>query len=92
MTDTIDVLLKVPMFRDLNQKTLARVVKNCPGSWSFAAESVIVREGDEGVGFFLITDGHVEVTKDGRELTKLGTGDFFGEMALLDNFRRSATV
>lgn len=91
MTSTMDALLKVPMFRDLDKHTLARVEKMARER-TFAPGEVIVKEGDEGVGFFLVTEGSVEVSKDGAELTKLGAGEFFGEMALLDNFRRSATV
>lgn len=91
MTSTMDALLNVPMFRDLDTKTLRRV-ETIARERSFAAGDVIVKEGDEGVGFFLITEGNVEVTKDGKELTRLGASEFFGEMALLDNFRRSATV
>ncbi len=91
MTSTMDALLNVPMFRDLDTKTLRRV-ETIARERSFAAGDVIVKEGDEGVGFFLITEGNVEVTKDGKELIRLGASEFFGEMALLDNFRRSATV
>ena len=91
MASTTDALMNVPLFRDLNKKALARLEK-IARERSFAAGDVIVKEGDEGVGFFLITSGQVAVTRDRTELSRLGAGDFFGEMALLDNFRRSATV
>jgi len=91
MASKLDALMNVPMFKDLNKKTLSRLEK-IARERSFSAGDVIVKEGDEGVGFFLITSGTVAVTRDKHELNKLGAGDFFGEMALLDNFRRSATV
>jgi len=91
MASTTEALLKVPLFRDLNKKALSRLEK-IARERAFGAGDVIVKEGDEGVGFFLITSGQVAVTKDHTELSRLGAGDFFGEMALLDNFRRSATV
>ncbi|MEO6397925.1 MAG: cyclic nucleotide-binding domain-containing protein [Tepidiformaceae bacterium] len=91
MSSTMDALVQVPMFRDLNKKALERL-ERIARQRSFSAGDVIVKEGDEGVGFFLITSGKVTVTRDGRDLNSLGQGEFFGEMALLDNYRRSATV
>jgi len=91
MTDIYDALAKVPLFRDLNKKQLERLAK-IARERSFKAGDVIVKEGDEGVGFFMITDGHVDIARGGTKLATLGTGDFFGEMALIDNYRRSATV
>ena len=52
----------------------------------------IVHKGEAGVGFYLITDGTVEVRADGRVLSKLGPGEFFGEMSVLDGQPRSADV
>ena len=91
MTSTMDALQHVPMFRDLNKKALERIEK-IARERSFKAGDVIVKEGDEGVGFFLVVSGKVTVTKEGHALGNLHDGDFFGEMALLDNYRRSATV
>ncbi len=51
-----------------------------------------MREGESGVGFYLIVGGSAEVRRDGRALTKLARGQFFGEMGLLDQQPRSADV
>ncbi len=91
MTSTLDLLAKVPLFRDLPRKTLERLDRIAVAR-SFKTGDDIVKEGDQGAGFFLITDGKVEVLKGGRQINTLGSGDFFGEMALLDNYPRSATV
>src|SRR3989442_12178393 len=53
---------------------------------------VIAREGDTGIGFFLITDGGADVSVGGKTKAKLGPGDFFGEFSLLDRGPRTATV
>ena len=81
----------VPLFKDLNKKALDRLEKAARDR-TFKAGETIVSQGDEGVGFFMITDGSVKVTRDGRELATLGPGQWFGEQALLDNYRRGATV
>ena len=54
--------------------------------------AAIFREGEEGVGFFLITRGKVDIKRGDTGIAEIGNGGFFGEMALLDNHRRSATV
>ncbi len=52
----------------------------------------IVNEGDPGELFFIIKEGTVSCSQGGRELRRLGKGDFFGEMALLYECPRLATV
>ncbi len=88
---TADSLALVPLFRDLDRKSLERIERAIRPR-SFKAGEEIVKEGDEGVGFYLITSGSVRVTKGNRDLSTLGTGDFFGEMALLEHHRRTATL
>ena len=91
MTATMDALAAVPMFRDLPKKSLERIEKFARQR-NFQAGDTIFKEGEEGVGFFLVTNGTVSVTRGGTEIAKVRDGGFFGEMALLDNHRRSATV
>jgi CRP-like cAMP-binding protein len=86
-----DALSNVPLFKDLPEKSLERIEKTSRHR-SFRSGDVIFREGEEGVGFFLVTGGKVEVTRSGQHIADIGEGGFFGEMALLDNHRRSATV
>lgn len=86
-----DTLSNVPLFQDLPRKSIDRLTKFVRPR-SFQAGDVIFREGEEGVGFFIVTSGKVKVTREGAELATVGENGFFGEMALLDNHRRSATV
>ena len=58
----------------------------------FPADQVIARQGEIGSGFFLIVDGGVRVVRDGEELARLGPGDFFGEMSVIDGLPRVAQV
>ncbi|HXW33028.1 MAG TPA: cyclic nucleotide-binding domain-containing protein [Acidimicrobiales bacterium] len=56
------------------------------------AGNAIVSEGEEGRKFYLILQGEATVSRDGKKLTKLGPGQYFGELALLDRAPRNATV
>lgn len=84
-------LSKVPLFAGCSQRdlhTIARVVREVP----HRAGTTIAREGEPGVGLFVILDGIAEVSIGGRKKATLGPGDFFGEIALLDGGPRTATV
>ena len=58
----------------------------------FAAERVIARQGEIGTGFFVIAEGRVRVVRDGAVIARLGPGEFFGELSLLDGAPRNAQV
>ena len=88
---TEEMLARVPLFQDLNKKSLDRIAKFVRPR-NFQAGDVIFKEGEEGVGFFLVTGGNVDVVRGTTTIASIGDGGFFGEMALLDNHRRSATV
>ncbi len=88
---TEEMLAKVPLFQDLPKKSLDRIAKFVRQR-NFQAGDTIFKEGEEGVGFFLVTSGKVDVSRAGSTLATISDGGFFGEMALLDNHRRSATV
>ena len=87
----IKMIRGVLLFSGLKDKQV-KSIANAGKELSYQVGQVIVREGEMGVGFFLILDGKVEVRKGTRVLSKLGTGQFFGEMALLDRQPRSADV
>jgi CRP/FNR family transcriptional regulator, cyclic AMP receptor protein len=89
--DIAGQLAKVPLFSECSKKDLqmiARVVKDI----DHPANTVIAREGDPGVGLFIIVEGEADVTIGGQKKASLSPGDFFGEIALLDGGPRTATV
>jgi CRP-like cAMP-binding protein len=84
-------LVKVPLFKDLPARQLESVCRSVRER-VYEPGVVIVKQGDPGLGFFLITQGRVEVTHDNHHVRELGPGEFFGEMALMEERPRSATV
>ena len=81
----------VPFLSGLSKRELATIAQSAD-ELDFQAGKALAREGDFGQEFFVIGDGTAEVTRDGAQLATLGPGDFFGEMSLLGDERRVATV
>jgi CRP/FNR family transcriptional regulator/CRP/FNR family cyclic AMP-dependent transcriptional regulator len=90
--EVVGLLKQTPLFMEFTEKELQALLTTSKER-EFEAGTTIVREGDLGnLGFYLVTDGQVEVKKGEKLLTKLGVGGFFGEMALMDEAPRSADV
>jgi CRP-like cAMP-binding protein len=90
-TDTI--LLHIPVFQDLNHRDL-RTIKRILHQREYRTNEAIFNQGDVGLGMYIIVRGAVEIIcNPGRHvLADLHDGDFFGELALLDEAPRSATA
>jgi len=89
--DPVAALRRVQLFADMDRRQaeqIARVVKER----RFAKGETVIMEGSGGAAFFFIESGEAKVTSKGAELAKLGPGDHFGEIALIDGGPRSATV
>jgi CRP-like cAMP-binding protein len=88
----VDALAKAPLFAALSRQELGELAK-ATEDLEVDEGKALTREGDLGREFFVIVDGDVSVTQDGKEIRRLGAGDCFGEIALIyDNARRTATV
>ncbi len=87
----VRMLEQVPMFSSLSNKQI-RGLANGAKERDYAEGALVVKQGEPGVGFYLVLDGKVEVRRRGRSLASLGPGQFFGEMSLLDQEPRTADV
>ncbi len=89
--EVVELFRSIPLFRGLEDKELkTRAVSS--KEKAFQAGEQIVKTGEAGLGFYVIMSGHAVVRKGDRTVAELGRGDFFGEMALLDEQPRSADV
>jgi CRP/FNR family cyclic AMP-dependent transcriptional regulator len=89
--ETTELLKQVPLFSDLDKRELNEVADSMKRR-EFSAGQEIAREGESGVGFFVIKDGNAKVTVHGDERRRLGPGDYFGEIALIAQGARTASV
>jgi CRP/FNR family transcriptional regulator, cyclic AMP receptor protein len=87
----VDLLQRVPLFSDLDRKELERIAASMKER-TFDAGDTVTSEGSSGVGFFVIESGNAVVTIGGEERRRLGAGDYFGEVALLNESARTATI
>jgi CRP/FNR family transcriptional regulator, cyclic AMP receptor protein len=86
-----EILGTVPIFRGLENADLKAIAALSKES-KFRAGETIVKQGDAGLGFYIILDGQATVRRGKKTIAKLGRGSFFGEMALFDDQPRSADV
>jgi len=86
-----DQLRKVPLFEGISNADLQRIAESAKER-RFEAGAPIVSAGEPGHGFYLIINGRVEVTRGDRTIATLGPGDYFGELALIREMPRNATV
>jgi CRP/FNR family transcriptional regulator, cyclic AMP receptor protein len=87
------VLKKLPLFEKLTRRELNSVIRILHER-EYEAEEIIFRENEPGMGMYIIEKGKVAIVSESAklQLTELGSGDFFGEIALLDAAPRSASA
>jgi CRP/FNR family transcriptional regulator, cyclic AMP receptor protein len=90
-TAPVDLIRSVPLFGDLNDREL-RDVANSMKERTFKAGDTVMQEGKGGVGFFVIDDGTASVSVHGEQRGTLKSGDYFGEIALIADIDRTATI
>lgn len=91
-TNVVEALSRVPMLSSLDRKHLEKLARDF-SERTFPAGSVVVKEGEErGIGFFVVADGEAVATVGGTEVSRLGPGSHFGEIALISDRVRTATV
>lgn len=90
-SDQVDFLRKIPLFSDLSQRDLALIAKNLD-EVELDAGNVLAQEGRLGMEFIIILSGRAQVHKRGKVVGHLSDGDFFGEVSLIDQGLRTATV
>ena len=86
-----DTIANVPLFSDLEPRELERIADSFKER-RYGAGETIASEGKSGAGFFVIGEGTASVTVGGDQRATLGPGDYFGEIALIDEGARTASL
>jgi CRP-like cAMP-binding protein len=87
----VEHLQRSPLFSELSRRELGRLARTM-SERTFPAGTAVTAEGEVGVGFFVIEQGEATVTVSGKQAWKLGPGDHFGEIALIAETARTASI
>jgi len=87
----VELLKRVPLFSKLGKQQLHQVAQ-IADELDLPAGKEMATQGDRGREFFVLLKGEADVTKDGRKISTMREGDFFGEIALVTKMPRTATV
>ncbi|HEU5216076.1 MAG TPA: cyclic nucleotide-binding domain-containing protein [Gaiellaceae bacterium] len=91
MATSTDSLRRVPLFAGLDNKELDQIASSLRER-RFKAGDVVTQEGSGGVGFFVVEEGEADVSVGGESKGSIGPGDYFGEIALINESPRTATL
>ena len=86
-----EMLKRVPLFSELDNRELEQIATSMRER-RFRAGDVVTQEGSGGVGFFVVEEGEAEVNVGGEARGTIGPGDYFGEIALINESPRTATL
>ena len=89
--DRAELLASAPLLAGVDADGIAAIARRVV-EVEFPKDHVIARQGEVGTGFFMVARGAVRVVRDGEAIARLGPGDFFGELSVLDGRPRVAQV
>jgi CRP/FNR family transcriptional regulator, cyclic AMP receptor protein len=88
---SVDLIKQVPLFSDLDKRELQGLASTMKER-KFDPGDTVATEGSTGIGFFIIDEGEATVSVHGADVNTLKHGDYFGEVALIDDGARTATI
>jgi CRP-like cAMP-binding protein len=90
-TDIVSALARVPLFEGISEESMERLVA-VTGEMQFDPGQYIVLQGQVGTGLYIVVEGEARVLRGTEEIATLGPDDFFGELSVIDQQPRNASV